>query len=66
MEEAPITGSFASEVSAIVAEEIFESLTAPIKRVCAPDTPTPYSTPMEKWWMPDDEDLVRAVTAITI
>ena len=66
MEEAPITGSFASEVSAIVAEEIFECLTAPIKRVCAPDTPTPYSTPMEKWWMPDDEDLVRAVTAITI
>jgi len=64
MEEAPITGSFASEVSAIVADQAFQYLKAPVKRVCAPDTPSPYSPPLERFWMPDEDDLVRAVTGI--
>jgi len=62
--EEPITGSAAGEISAIVAEEAFDSLKAPIKRVCAPDTPIPFGGNLEKFWMPDDEKLIKAVKEI--
>ena len=64
MDEEPKTGSWAAEVSAIVAEEAFDYLDAPIKRVCAPDTPIPFSPVLEKFWMPGEDDLIRAVTEI--
>ena len=64
MSEEPKTGSAAGEISAIVAEEAFDFLDAPIKRVCAPDTPVPFSPVLEKFWMPDEEDLIKAVTEI--
>ena len=64
MDEEPRTGSWAAEVSAMVAEEAFDLLDAPIRRVCAPDTPVPFSPVLEKFWMPDEEDLTRAVTEI--
>jgi len=64
MDEEPRTGSWAAEVSAMVAEEAFDLLDAPIKRVCAPDTPVPFSPVLEKFWMPDEEDLTRAITEI--
>ena len=63
--EEPWAGSFAAEVSAIVAEEAFDFLDAPIKRVCAPDTPVPFSPVLEKFWMPDEEGLLKAITEIT-
>ena len=64
MSEEPRRGSIAAEISAIVAEEAFDLLDAPIKRVCAPDTPIPFSPVLEKFWMPDEEALIRAVTDI--
>jgi len=64
MTEEAKTGSAAGEISAIVAEEAFDSLDAPIKRVCAPDTPIPFSPVLEKFWMPDEDDLIKAVTEI--
>jgi len=62
--EEPWTGSFAAEVAAVAAEEAFDFLDAPVKRVCAPDTPVPFSPVLEKFWMPDEEDLIKAVTQI--
>ena len=64
MSEEPRTGSLAAEISAIVAEEAFDFLDAPIIRVCAPDTPVPFSPVLEKFWMPSEEDLLRAVSEI--
>jgi len=64
MSEEPRTGSWAAEISAIVAEEAFDFLDAPIKRVCAPDTPIPFSPVLEKFWMPSEEDLLKAITEI--
>ncbi|MFQ5987392.1 MAG: alpha-ketoacid dehydrogenase subunit beta, partial [Dehalococcoidia bacterium] len=58
------TGSSASEIAAIVAEEAFDSLDAPIKRVNAPDTPVPFSAVLEKFYMPDEEDLIKAINEI--
>jgi len=62
--EEPWMGSFAAEVAAVAAEEAFDFLDAPVKRVCAPDTPVPFSPVLEKFWMPDEEDLIKAVTQI--
>jgi pyruvate/2-oxoglutarate/acetoin dehydrogenase E1 component len=64
MDEEPKIASAAAEISAMVAEEAFDFLDAPIKRVCAPDTPIPFSPVLEKFWMPDEEDLIKAVTEI--
>jgi pyruvate dehydrogenase E1 component beta subunit len=64
MDEEPKTGSWAAEISATMADEAFDLLDAPIKRVCAPDTPVPFSPVLEKFWVPDEEDLIRAITEI--
>ena len=64
MEEDPITASAANNIAGLVAEEAFDLLDAPIRRVCAPDTPIPFSPPLEKAWMPDEEKLIKAVTEI--
>jgi len=39
--EAPLTGGYAAEIAALIAEHAFEQLRAPIKRVCARDMPVP-------------------------
>jgi acetoin:2,6-dichlorophenolindophenol oxidoreductase subunit beta len=65
MDEEPKTGSVAAEIAALVAEEAFDYLDAPIKRVCAPDTPIPYSPVLEKFWMPDEDKLIKAINEIT-
>lgn len=64
MDEEPKTGSAAAEIAAVVAEEAFDLLDAPIKRVCAPNTPVPFSPVLEKFWMPDEEDLIKAINEI--
>lgn len=61
MSEEPRTGSWAGEVAALVAEEAFDLLDAPIKRVCAPDTPIPSAPVLEKYWAPDAVNLITAV-----
>jgi len=62
MTEEPGTGSAGAMISAIVAEEALDLLDAPIKRISAPDTPVPFSPPLEKTWIPNGDDLINAVT----
>jgi pyruvate dehydrogenase E1 component beta subunit len=62
--EEPRTGSWAAEVSATIAEDAFDFLDAPIKRVCAPDTPIPFTPIQERFWTPDAQDLANAVNEI--
>jgi pyruvate/2-oxoglutarate/acetoin dehydrogenase E1 component len=64
MDEESKTGSAASEIAAVIAEEGFDLLKAPIKRVCSPDTPIPFSPALEKAWMPSEDDLIKAVKEI--
>jgi acetoin:2,6-dichlorophenolindophenol oxidoreductase subunit beta len=54
------TGSVASEVSAVIAEEGFHSLRAPIQRVTTPDVQIPYSRALEKPLYPSEEHIVAA------
>jgi pyruvate/2-oxoglutarate/acetoin dehydrogenase E1 component/TPP-dependent pyruvate/acetoin dehydrogenase alpha subunit len=64
IDEEPKTGSFSADIIATVSEELFDYLKAPVKRVCAPDTPIPFSPVLEKIWMPDEQDLINAVMEI--
>ena len=59
-----LTGGWGGEIAAIVADEGFNYLDAPIKRVCAPDTPVPFAPVMEKFYVPDAEDIIRAIREI--
>lgn len=60
--EEPGSGSAASMISALVSEEAFDLLDAPVKRINAPDTPVPFSPILEKSWIPNEEELIRVVT----
>ena len=64
VDEAHKTGSVASEISATVAEEAFDSLKAPIRRVCSLDVPIPFSPPMENYVIPDVEKVVSATREV--
>ena len=54
------TGGIAGEISAIVCEEAFGDLDAPIARVTALDTPVPYSPPLEERFLPQRNDILAA------
>jgi len=51
----------AAEISAMVAEEGIDYLRAPVLRVCSPDTPVPFSPPLENAYIPDVKDLLPAI-----
>jgi 2-oxoisovalerate dehydrogenase E1 component beta subunit len=53
------TGGIAGEISAIIHEEAFDALDAPIVRITALDAPVPFSPPLEKAFLPQVEDVVR-------
>jgi acetoin:2,6-dichlorophenolindophenol oxidoreductase subunit beta len=61
VEEDNLTGGWAADISAIVAEEAFFWLDAPIKRVSAPDTPVPFAPIMEAFYVPSVQQVVEAV-----
>jgi 2-oxoisovalerate dehydrogenase E1 component beta subunit len=52
------TGGFGAEIAATIAEEAFEDLDAPLKRITAPDSPVPFSPELEKAFIPQVEDVV--------
>ena len=58
--EAVKTGGFGAEVAATVAEEGFEWLRAPVRRVAAPDSPIPYSPPLMHAFVPQAEQVTAA------
>src|SRR5690242_16099340 len=47
------TGGLAGEIAALINDHVFEYLDGPIVRVTAPDTPVPYSTPLEEALLPN-------------
>jgi 2-oxoisovalerate dehydrogenase E1 component beta subunit len=53
------TGGLAGELAASIGENVFEYLDAPIVRVTAPDTPVPYSPPLEDAFLPNAEKVIE-------
>jgi pyruvate/2-oxoglutarate/acetoin dehydrogenase E1 component len=53
------TGGIAGEIAAVINELAFDDLDAPITRIASHDTPVPFSPPLEKFFLPKVEDIVR-------
>jgi len=62
-EEVKFAGSGA-EIAALVAEEAFDYLDAPIVRVAAPFCPVPFSQPLEQAYIPSEQQLIDAVKKV--
>ena len=60
VEESPKRGGLGAEIAATLAEEMIDFLIAPVTRVAAPDTPAPFSPPMERFYVPDAARIVNA------
>jgi len=58
------TCGVAAEISALVTEKSFRYLKAPILRVSLPDTPAPASSPLEKAFYPDSDDIILSVKRV--
>ena len=64
LEEAWPFASVASEITYIVQERAFDFLDAPIQRITTADTPAPYSPTLLKEWLPNANDVVKAVKKV--
>jgi pyruvate/2-oxoglutarate/acetoin dehydrogenase E1 component len=64
LHEATRTGGPGGEVAALIAERVFEHLDAPVVRLAPPDTPVPYSPPLEAYFLPDAERVGKAIRAL--
>jgi pyruvate dehydrogenase E1 component beta subunit len=64
VDEAPLQAGAASAIAGMVAERGFAHLKAPILRVARPDTPVPYSPPLEDAVTPNADWIVAAVRKI--
>lgn len=64
VEEACLTGGIGAEVSALIAEHCLDALEAPVMRVGAADAPIPSSLELEKYVLPQADDIIAAVKRI--
>ena len=53
-------GGMGRELAALIAEEAFGDLDGPVVRLTAPDTPVPFSPPLEEFFLPNAEKLPEA------
>src|SRR3954471_4011992 len=60
LHEAPLTGGAGAEFAARIAEKAFDWLDAPVKRIAALDVPTPYSPPLEAFYLPNRDKVLAA------
>lgn len=58
------TGGVGAEISAAVTENAFDYLDAPVVRVACPETPIPFSPPLEQMYMPSADRIIQAVARI--
>jgi pyruvate dehydrogenase E1 component beta subunit len=56
--EACLTGGFGAEIAAQIGEKLFEFLDAPVTRIAARDVPIPFSPLLERFVLPQVEDIV--------
>jgi pyruvate/2-oxoglutarate/acetoin dehydrogenase E1 component len=64
LHEATRTGGMAGELTAIINEEAFEYLDGPVMRVTSIDTPVPYAPPLEEFFLPQVDDVLKAARGL--
>ena len=60
LHEASLTGGIGGEISAIIAEEAFEWLDAPIIRIASIDSPVPFAPQMEDYYLPSLQEIIES------
>src|SRR5262249_2127273 len=60
LHEATKTGGMAGEITSVINEEAFEYLDGPVLRVTSIDTPVPYAPPLEEFFLPQADDVLKA------
>jgi 2-oxoisovalerate dehydrogenase E1 component beta subunit len=63
--EDTLTGGIGAELAALISESAFQYLDAPIKRVASLDTPVPFAPPLEEYFLPDTNKIVRALRELS-
>ncbi len=57
-----LTGGYAAEIAATIAEGAFTDLDAPVRRLCGPDVPAmPFSHPLQEWFMLNPDKIAEAI-----
>jgi len=64
VDQAPRHASVAVVIAGEIAEQAFSFLKAPVRLVTAADTPVPFSEPLEKFVLPDEDKIVQAVKSV--
>ena len=64
LEEAWPFGNVATEITFQVQSQVFDYLDAPIEKINTADTPAPYSPVLLKEWLPNSEDVIKAVKKV--
>jgi 2-oxoisovalerate dehydrogenase E1 component beta subunit len=59
LHEDTLTGGLGGELAGIIGEHAFEYLDGPLVRMAAPDTPVPYSSPLEDAFLPNADKVVE-------
>ena len=66
LEEAWPFGNISTDISHTVQSKLFDYLDAPVEKVNNADTPTPYSPVLLKEWLPDSNDVYKAVKKVLL
>lgn len=64
VDESPPRCSAAADIASIVSEKGFDSLNAPVRKVCAAQAPVPFSPPLERAYAPTVDRIVAAVRSV--
>ena len=64
LEEAWPFGNVSTEITYQVQSQAFDYLDAPIEKINTADTPAPYSPVLLKEWLPNSNDVVKAVNKV--
>lgn len=59
--EDKLTGGFGAEIAAVVADDAFLNLDAPVKRLAVPDVPLPYSIPLMNAILPGVDTIAAKI-----
>jgi 2-oxoisovalerate dehydrogenase E1 component beta subunit len=62
--EANLTAGFGAEIAALIAQEAFACLDAPVTRVAALDVPVPFSPPLEMAMLPSVDKIMTAARQV--
>jgi 2-oxoisovalerate dehydrogenase E1 component len=62
--EDTLTGGFGGEIAALIADQMFTRLDAPVRRVAAKDCPVPYGPTLENAMLPQTADILQALKGL--